>query len=428
MGKKLHLDMAAEQEANDIGRKFMNSTDVVGDMSRAYGADLSAVKIHTDSAAAGMAEQRGVDAFSTGKDVFFARDAFDKNNPESRGLLAHELSHSLQQGVGGGLGGMQQSAPLGAEQGGWLGNLFRRKKKKAEPEQKKTTPAQHLGSRMDYSKEAKEHIRRYRELEMEIDRKNGVNTIAKAIRTPSNLANVHSKSFLERSNEAYRQTKDEGDGRELTEFERRSKALTNLGFRESGTGPATVEKQLRGHIYDKVESGYRDVLAADGLDLDELSSAERRNSSTEANIGGQIDKATFITGGGIEGLMEQAFDLFGQEALSDASLDYLQYMTEGVADAEVFNGQKFGVNGASNFAIQTLINTVGGNFTSITKDPTSSKALKGAALNVGIGIGSLPKLAMMEAKDVPETLRPLRQKYIDLQNQLDEKLKERMKT
>ena len=131
MGKKLHLDMAAEQEANDIGRKFMNSTDVVGDMSRAYGADLSAVKIHTDSAAAGMAEQRGVDAFSTGKDVFFARDAFDKNNPESRGLLAHELSHSLQQGVGGGLGGMQQSAPLGAEQGGLLTWFRDRKARKA---------------------------------------------------------------------------------------------------------------------------------------------------------------------------------------------------------------------------------------------------------------------------------------------------------
>lgn len=132
MGKKLHLDMAAEREANDIGRKFMNSTDVVGDMSRAYGADLSAVKIHTDSAAAGMAEQRGVDAFSTGKDVFFGRGIFDKNDPASRGLLAHELSHSLQQGVGGSMGGMQQSAPVGAEQGGLISWFRDRKRKKAE--------------------------------------------------------------------------------------------------------------------------------------------------------------------------------------------------------------------------------------------------------------------------------------------------------
>ena len=134
MGKKLHLDMAAEREANDIGRKFMNSTDVVGDMSRAYGADLSSVKIHTDSAAAGMAAQRGVDAFSTGKDVFFGRGVFDKNNPESRGLLAHELSHSLQQGVGG-MGGMQQSAPMGAAQGGLLTWFRDHKRKKREQEE-----------------------------------------------------------------------------------------------------------------------------------------------------------------------------------------------------------------------------------------------------------------------------------------------------
>ena len=134
MGKKLHMDTAAEREANDIGRKFMNSTDVVGDMSRAYGADLSSVKIHTDSAAAGMAAQRGVDAFSTGKDVFFGRGVFDKNNPESRGLLAHELSHSLQQGVGG-MGGMQQSAPMGAEQGGLI-DWFRGKSKRDKREEK----------------------------------------------------------------------------------------------------------------------------------------------------------------------------------------------------------------------------------------------------------------------------------------------------
>lgn len=35
MGKALHLDKAAEKEATDIGARFMYSTDVVGDMSRA---------------------------------------------------------------------------------------------------------------------------------------------------------------------------------------------------------------------------------------------------------------------------------------------------------------------------------------------------------------------------------------------------------
>ena len=136
MEKKLHFDKAAEKEATDIGARFMHSSDVVGDMSRAYGRDLSSVRIHTDESAARGAAERGVDAFSTGKDVFFARGAFDRSDPASRGLLAHELSHSMQQGVGGEGGAMAQSAPMGAAQGGlldWFRSKFGRKKK-PEPE------------------------------------------------------------------------------------------------------------------------------------------------------------------------------------------------------------------------------------------------------------------------------------------------------
>ena len=136
MAKKLHFDRAAEKEATDIGAKFMHSTDVVGDMSRAYGRDLSSVRIHTDESAARGAAERGVDAFSTGKDVFFGRGAFDQSDPASRGLLAHELSHSIQQGVGGAGMATAQSAPAGAAQGGlldWFRSKFGRKKK-PEPE------------------------------------------------------------------------------------------------------------------------------------------------------------------------------------------------------------------------------------------------------------------------------------------------------
>ena len=96
MSKKVYMDSAAEREATEVGKKFMHSTDVVGDMSRAYGTDLSSVRIHADSDSDRKTAERGVDAFSTGKEVFFARDAFNKNSPASRGLLAHELSHSIQ--------------------------------------------------------------------------------------------------------------------------------------------------------------------------------------------------------------------------------------------------------------------------------------------------------------------------------------------
>lgn len=123
---RLHTDMAAEQEATDVGRQFMHSQDVIGDMSSAFGQDLSSVRIHTDTGAARRAAERGVDAFSTGRDIYFAQGAYDRGDPASRGLLAHELSHSLQQGVGGGEGIMAQSAPMGAEQGGFL-DWFKKK-------------------------------------------------------------------------------------------------------------------------------------------------------------------------------------------------------------------------------------------------------------------------------------------------------------
>ena len=42
---KAYYNDAAEREANKIGEKFMNSSDVVADMGRAYNADFSNVKI-----------------------------------------------------------------------------------------------------------------------------------------------------------------------------------------------------------------------------------------------------------------------------------------------------------------------------------------------------------------------------------------------
>ena len=137
MSKKVYMDSAAEREATEVGKKFMHSTNVVGDMSRAYGRDLSSVRIHADSDSDRKTAERGVDAFSTGQEVFFARAAFNKNDPASRGLLAHELSHSLQQGAGGEMGGMTHSAPMGAEQGGlidWFRNLFKKKPKEPNKE------------------------------------------------------------------------------------------------------------------------------------------------------------------------------------------------------------------------------------------------------------------------------------------------------
>ncbi len=121
---------AAEKEANEIGLKFANSNDVVRDMSRAYHADFSSVKIHTDAAADSRVKAAGKDALAVGNDLFFGKGIFESSDPASRGLVAHELAHTMQQGAveGGYMDmGVSEAAPMGAAQGGlltWFKTLF----------------------------------------------------------------------------------------------------------------------------------------------------------------------------------------------------------------------------------------------------------------------------------------------------------------
>jgi hypothetical protein len=63
----------------------------------AMGADFSRVRIHTDSEADRLSQSIQAKAFTTGQDIFFRKGEYQ---PESRGgqeLLAHELTHVVQQ-------------------------------------------------------------------------------------------------------------------------------------------------------------------------------------------------------------------------------------------------------------------------------------------------------------------------------------------
>ncbi|OHV25730.1 hypothetical protein BBK14_21600 [Parafrankia soli] len=79
---------------------------VRAEMEGHMGVDLSAVRVHTDSAAATLNRAVQAEAFTTGTDVFFAPGRFDPSSSAGRGLLAHELTHVVQQSAGaGGPGG-----------------------------------------------------------------------------------------------------------------------------------------------------------------------------------------------------------------------------------------------------------------------------------------------------------------------------------
>ncbi|WP_239375934.1 DUF4157 domain-containing protein [Frankia sp. Cj5] len=82
------------------------SEPVRAEMEGHLGVDLSAVRVHTDGTAATLNRAVQAEAFTTGTDIFFSPGRFDPSSPAGRGLLAHELTHVVQQSAGaGGPGG-----------------------------------------------------------------------------------------------------------------------------------------------------------------------------------------------------------------------------------------------------------------------------------------------------------------------------------
>jgi hypothetical protein len=62
-----------------------------------FGHDFSKVRVHTDTKAADSARVVNARAYTVGTDVVFADSTFSPHQPKGRELLAHELTHVLQQ-------------------------------------------------------------------------------------------------------------------------------------------------------------------------------------------------------------------------------------------------------------------------------------------------------------------------------------------
>jgi Domain of unknown function (DUF4157) len=70
---------------------------VRSDMEAAFGHDLGDVRLHTDSESASLSRQLGAQAFTTGSDIFFDRGKYQPHTDGGKHLLAHELTHTVQQ-------------------------------------------------------------------------------------------------------------------------------------------------------------------------------------------------------------------------------------------------------------------------------------------------------------------------------------------
>src|SRR6185437_8617130 len=70
-------------------------------MESSFGTDFSNVRIHTGSDAVKMSKDLHAQAFTHGNDIYFNSGKYDPASRSGKHLLAHELTHTVQQGKAG---------------------------------------------------------------------------------------------------------------------------------------------------------------------------------------------------------------------------------------------------------------------------------------------------------------------------------------
>lgn len=82
---------------NSTGKGSSLPKKALSEMSNSFGVDFSHVNIHTDSEAAQMNKELGAQAFTHGSDIYFNSSKYNTETSEGKQLLAHELTHVIQQ-------------------------------------------------------------------------------------------------------------------------------------------------------------------------------------------------------------------------------------------------------------------------------------------------------------------------------------------
>jgi Domain of unknown function (DUF4157) len=66
-------------------------------MESRFRADFGQVQVHTDTSAAESAEAMNAVAYTAGRDIYFAQGKYSPQTREGQHLIAHELTHTIQQ-------------------------------------------------------------------------------------------------------------------------------------------------------------------------------------------------------------------------------------------------------------------------------------------------------------------------------------------
>ncbi|UBF30543.1 DUF4157 domain-containing protein (plasmid) [Kovacikia minuta CCNUW1] len=88
------LEAAIQQER---GNGYALDKNLQRKMGQAMGADFSGVRVHTDTQSDELNQSIQAKAFTTKQDIFFRKGAYDPTTQTGQELIAHELTHVVQQ-------------------------------------------------------------------------------------------------------------------------------------------------------------------------------------------------------------------------------------------------------------------------------------------------------------------------------------------
>ena len=90
-------DVLSQQIRQSKGGGASLDSEVAADLGQKMGADFSQVKVHTGAEAVQMSSDLGARAFTHGQHIYFNQGQYNPNSHAGKHLLAHELTHTVQQ-------------------------------------------------------------------------------------------------------------------------------------------------------------------------------------------------------------------------------------------------------------------------------------------------------------------------------------------
>ena len=96
-GNTVVSDSVAGRINSSKGGGSVLDDQTLGFMENRFGADFSNVRVHTGSYAAELSNDLNAQAFTLGNDIYFNSGKYDPSSGSGKHLLAHELTHTIQQ-------------------------------------------------------------------------------------------------------------------------------------------------------------------------------------------------------------------------------------------------------------------------------------------------------------------------------------------